>query len=66
MSPSQRQYLINEIQRTFPRVAEPVSLPDFTPKPYTAKQYDLILQDVIATGDGSRANIETIISELWR
>ena len=65
MSPSQRQYLINEIQRTFPRVAEPVSLPDFTPKPYTAKQYDLILQDVIATGDGSRANIETIISELF-
>tara|TARA_A100001391_G_scaffold173030_2_gene134794 strand:- start:25 stop:8766 length:8742 start_codon:yes stop_codon:yes gene_type:complete len=65
MSPSQRQYLINEIQRTFPKVAEPVSLPNFTPKPYTAKQYDLILRDVIATGDGSRANIETIISELF-
>ena len=64
MNPSQREYLVREIKK-FPVIARPASLPNFTPKPYTKKQYDLILQDVISTEDGSRENIETIISEIF-
>ena len=64
MNPAQREYLVREIKK-FPVIARPASLPNFNPKPYTKKQYDLILQDVIATEDGSRENIETIISEIF-
>ena len=64
MNPAQREYLVREIKK-FPVIARPASLPNFNPKPYTKKQYDLILQDVIATQDGSRENIETIISEIF-
>ena len=63
MSPSQRMYLVEEIKK-FPRLPQKTRIPNFTPKRYTKRLYDIVTEHVIAMEDGSPANIESIISEI--
>lgn len=62
MSPSQRMYLVGELKK-MPTLAKPAKLPDFTPRPYTRKDFDNAMSRVTSTGDGTLENIKEAMPE---
>ena len=64
MSTSQRAYLVKELSTRLPVLPQPATIPDFTPNPYTAEQYETALENSLSTGDGSVISIKEVLGDV--
>lgn len=64
MSTSQKAYLVKELSTRLPVLPQPANIPDFTPNPYTAEQYETALENSLFTGDGSVISIKEALGDV--